>query len=138
MKQKLFVTVAGLALMASGVQAQSGTVATGTVTKAGTVTVTTTNGLTQSFVSQQADTLGNFVFIGGGGGGQGITGSPVSAREETRTVQTLGDGTQLDSSEVSQFYRDSQGRTRTERSVEGGINIQILDPVRSEEHTSEL
>ena len=42
-----------------------------------------------------------------------------------------GDGTQLDSSEVSQFYRDSQGRTRTERTVEGETNIQILDPVAS-------
>jgi hypothetical protein len=131
MKQKLFVTVTGLALMASGLQAQSGTVATGTVTKDGTVTVTTTNGLTQSFVSQQADTLGNFVFIGGGRGGQGITGSPVSAREETRTVQTLGDGTQIESSEVSQFYRDNQGRTRTEWTVDGKTNVQILDPVAS-------
>src|ERR1039458_297348 len=126
MKKRLFVIVTSLAILAAVLQAQ-----TGTVTKDGTVTVTTANGLTQSFVSQQADTLGNFVFIGGGRGGQGVTGSPVSAREETKTVQTLGDGTQLDSSEVSQFYRDSQGRTRTERSVEGGINIQILDPVAS-------
>ncbi|MGD0869878.1 MAG: hypothetical protein ABSB88_10030 [Bryobacteraceae bacterium] len=139
MKKQLFAIAAGLTLMATGLPAQSGTVTisrsaqiqTGTVTKDGSVTINTANGVTQFFTSQQADTLGTFVFVGGGRGGQGVTGSPVSAREETRTVQTLGDGTQLDSSEVSQFYRDSQGRTRTERTVDGGTNIQILDPVAS-------
>jgi hypothetical protein len=125
MKKQFFAIATGLTLMAVGLPGQSGT-----VTREGTMTVTT-NGATQSFISQQADSLGNFVFIAGGRGGQGVTGSPVSAREETRTVQTLGDGTQLDSSEVNQFYRDSQGRTRTERTVDGGTNIQILDPVAS-------
>src|ERR1017187_10345293 len=127
MKKQLFAIAFGLTLMAAGLPAQSGT-----ITKDGTITLTPANGVTQSFISQQADTLGTFVFVGGAGrGGQGVTGSPVSAREETRTVQTLGDGTQLDSSEVNQFYRDSQGRTRTERSAESGTNIQILDPVAS-------
>ena len=127
MKKQLFAIAFGLTVMAAGLPAQSGT-----IIKDGTITITTANGATQSFISQQADTLGTFVFVGGGGrGGQGVTGSPLSAREETRTVQTLGDGTQLDSSEVSQFYRDSQGRTRTERTVEGETNIQILDPVAS-------
>src|ERR1039458_5693500 len=72
------------------------------------------------------------VFVGGGGrGGQGVTGSPLSAREETRTVQTLGDGTQLETSEVTQFYRDSQGRTRTEQTLQGRSSIIVLDPVAS-------
>src|ERR1017187_10372399 len=121
MKKQLFAIAFGLTVMAAGLPAQSGT-----------ITITTANGATQSFISQQADTLGTFVFVGGGGrGGQGVTGSPLSAREETRTVQTLGDGTQLETSEVTQFYRDSQGRTRTEQTVEGETNIQILDPVAS-------
>ena len=126
MKKRFFAIATGLTLMAAGLPAQSGS-----ITKDGVVTITTAGGVTQSFLSQQAETLGNFVFVGAGRGGQGVTGSPVSAREETRTVQTLGDGTQLDTSEVSQFYRDSQGRTRTERNVDGGTNIQILDPVAS-------
>jgi hypothetical protein len=126
MKKQFFAIAAGLVLMAASLPAQSGT-----ITKDGAITITTANGVTQSFISQQADTLGTFVFVGAGRGGQGVTGSPVSAREETRTVQTLGDGAQLDTSEVSQFYRDSQGRTRTERTVDGGTNIQILDPVAS-------
>jgi hypothetical protein len=42
----------------------------------------------------------------------------------------LGDGTQIETSEVTQYYRDNQGRTRTER-TDGVTNIQILDPVAS-------
>ena len=119
MKKQLFAIAFGLTLMAAGLPAQSGT-----ITKDGTITITTANGATQSFISQQADTLGTFVFVGGGGrGGQGVTGSPLSAREETRTVQTLGDGTQLETSEVTQFYRDSQGRTRTEQTLQGRTSI---------------
>jgi len=126
MKKRFFGITAGLTLMATGLAAQSGAIA-----KDGTITITNAKGVTQSFISQQAENLGDFVVVAAGRGGQGVTGSPVSAREETRTVQTLGDGTQLDSSEVSQFYRDSQGRTRTERTVEGRTTIQILDPVAS-------
>src|ERR1039458_5693499 len=102
MKKQLFAIAFGLTLMAAGLPAQSGT-----IIKDGII-ITTDNGATQSFISQQADTLGTFVFVGGGGrGGQGVTGSPLSAREETRTVQTLGDGTQLETSEVTQFRSES-------------------------------
>jgi hypothetical protein len=126
MKKPLITIAAGLTLTAAGLLAQSGT-----ITKDGAITITTANGVTQLLAAQQADSLGTFVFVGGGRGGQGVTGSPVSAREETRTVQTLGDGTQLDSSEVSQFYRDNQGRTRMERTVDGKTIVQIVDPVAS-------
>src|ERR1039458_4503722 len=128
MKKQYFALAVWLASMATGLPAQA---QTGTVNKGGTITVTTTtNGVVQSFTSQQADSLGTFVSVSVGGGGLGVTGSPVSAREETRTVQTLGDGTQIETSEVSQYYRDNQGRTRSER-TDGGTNIQILDPVAS-------
>jgi hypothetical protein len=43
----------------------------------------------------------------------------------------LGDGTQLETSEVTQFYRDSQGRTRTEQTLQGRSSIIVLDPVAS-------
>src|ERR1017187_1997630 len=131
MKKQYFALAVWLASMATGLPAQA---QTGTVNKGGTITVTTTtNGVVQSFTSQQADSLGTFVSVSdgvGGRGGQGVTGSPVSAREETRTVQTLGDGTRIETSEVTQYYRDNQGRTRTER-TDGVTNIQILDPVAS-------
>ena len=123
MKKQIFVIAAGMVFMASGLLAQ-----TTASTNYGTVTITTPYSVSL-FSNQQADTLGDFVFIGGGRGGTGIAGSPVSAREETRTVQTLGDGTQLDTSESDQFYRDNQGRTRTERTVKGETNVQIIDPV---------
>jgi hypothetical protein len=62
-----------------------------------------------------------------------IAGSPFSGTEERRTTQTLGDGTVLDTPESNALYRDSEGRTRTERSVQGKTIITIVDPVA---HTS--
>ncbi len=62
-----------------------------------------------------------------------IAGSPFSATEERHTTQTLGDGTVLETSESSAIYRDSEGRTRTERTIQGKTIITISDPVA---HTS--
>jgi hypothetical protein len=66
---------------------------------------------------------------GGRGGGIGavVAGSPVSAKEVRKTVQTLSDGTQLDNTSTTLFYRDSQGRTRIE--PQDGSPIRIVDPV---------
>jgi len=58
-----------------------------------------------------------------------VTGSPVQATEERRTVQTLGDGTTIERADTNLFYRDSQGRTRIEHTLEGRTTIQIIDPV---------
>src|SRR5215475_6857796 len=58
-----------------------------------------------------------------------VTGSPFSAVEERHTVQTLSDGTMLENSESNAVYRDSEGRTRTERTVQGKTSIVIVDPV---------
>jgi hypothetical protein len=137
MKQKLFTITSILALMAAGLSAQTGVgVGVGSGSGSGTATgASGRGGVIMPFNGvQQADSLGTVVLtVGGRGGrgGQGVTGSPVSAREETKTVQTLGDGTLLESSDVTQFYRDSQGRTRTDRTVEGETTIQITDPVAS-------
>jgi hypothetical protein len=137
MKQNLFTITSILALMAAGLSAQTGVgVGVGSGSGSGTATgASGRGGVIMPFNGvQQADSLGTVVLtVGGRGGrgGQGVTGSPVSAREETKTVQTLGDGTLLESSDVTQFYRDSQGRTRTDRTVEGETTIQIIDPVAS-------
>ena len=58
-----------------------------------------------------------------------VTGSPLSATEERHTQQTLGDGTNLEVSSSNLFYRDSQGRTRTEQTTQGKTTIVIYDPV---------
>jgi len=45
-----------------------------------------------------------------------VTGQPFSAQEETETVQTLADGTHItNGTQKVVHYRDSLGRTRTER-----------------------
>ncbi len=56
--------------------------------------------------------------VGGFAGGPltRVTGQPFSAQEETETVQTLADGTHItNGTQKVMHYRDSQGRTRTER-----------------------
>ena len=58
-----------------------------------------------------------------------VTGSPVSATEERRTKQTLGDGTVIERSDSNKLYRDSQGRTRTEQMRGGKMTVIIYDPV---------
>ena len=70
----------------------------------------------------------------GGGGvlqpasvrGTPVTGSPMSATEVNKTVQTLSDGTEIQNVHTTVFYRDSLGRTRTE--PEKG-QVLIMDPV---------
>jgi hypothetical protein len=60
--------------------------------------------------------------------GRLVTGAPVSAKEVNRTVQTLSDGTEIENTQTTMFYRDAQGRTRTEPSGTEGVAI-IQDPV---------
>ncbi len=82
---------------------------------------------------QQANTMGRVAGAiatpRGGAFSAPITGRPLSGTEERKTVQTLGDGTQLENSDSNLFYRDSQGRTRTETTVQGKTTIRIVDPV---------
>lgn len=72
----------------------------------------------------------------------GVTGKPFSAQEVTERLQTLADGTHITSgAQKVMHYRDSLGRTRTERtpmqppslpavaSSELPVFIEIFDPV---------
>jgi hypothetical protein len=54
-----------------------------------------------------------------------VIGKPMSGKEVRRHVQTLADGTQVENSETTLFYRDSLGRMRDERENEA----LIYDPV---------
>jgi hypothetical protein len=113
---RLVVAVTALSLAAFG-QIQS----------VGPVPVTRTNGFRGSMGFGPAPPLG-----------RPVTGSPYSAEEVSETVQTLADGTHVtQTTPVIHKYRDSEGRTRTERpalmmpraDVDSPVVAIILDPV---------
>jgi len=57
-----------------------------------------------------------FTTASGANSGGGMMGAPYSAEEVTETIQTLADGTHISQPAPKvKFYRDSQGRTRAER-----------------------
>ena len=58
-----------------------------------------------------------------------VTGKPFSATETRRTVQPLANGAKIEHSDSNLFYRDDQGRTRAEQTVDGRAIIVIMDPV---------
>jgi hypothetical protein len=73
-------------------------------------------------IATQVSGAGTFISSSSGtaGGPQsnGVTGQPYSAQEEIETVQTLADGTHITNGPQKVMrYRDSLGRTRTERTL---------------------
>jgi len=54
-----------------------------------------------------------------------VIGKPFSAIEVRRSVQTLNDGTLVENSDTSHFYRDAEGRMR----AESPTRAEIIDPV---------
>jgi hypothetical protein len=66
-----------------------------------------------------------------------VTGAPYSAQHVSEHVQTTADGTRFTTNNQQEtIYRDSQGRTRTERKMTSGPNaadapliVEISDPV---------
>ncbi|MBO0859354.1 MAG: hypothetical protein J2P21_12910 [Chloracidobacterium sp.] len=71
--------------------------------------------------------------------GKVVKGAPYSATAITETIQTLSDGNQIIRKNESKLYRDSEGRTRTEQTLEtigkwtadgeAQQSISIYDPV---------
>ena len=59
---------------------------------------------------------------------------PFSGTEIRRTIQTLADGTHVEHSDTSIFYRDAQGRMRNE----SADRAHIYDPVAGYSYTLEL
>src|SRR5579862_988199 len=89
---------------------------------------------------QGTGVTGWYVTTGGGPAGRAVTGQPYSAEETYQTVQTLADGTHIThQSTTTKMYRDSQGRTRTDRMLGGRrgqangevgpVMVMINDPV---------
>jgi hypothetical protein len=106
--------------------------------------------ISSSSVITQANGAVGVVRAGPGVSGGTVTGVPYSAEETTETVQTLANGTHITQpAHKVMFYRDSQGRTRTERtfspllgvSVPQGVAapsfIEISDPVSGVHYTLE-
>lgn len=75
--------------------------------------------------------------LGAGPGGAVVTGAPYSAVEVVQRQQTLANGNQISTRTQTNFYRDSQGRVRTEEtrtarpgsSEQSRTEITIFDPV---------
>jgi hypothetical protein len=74
--------------------------------------------------------------------GKTVTGAPYSADEKTESVQTLADGTHITNSTTTRTYRDSEGRTRREITLQalggdqpGPTTISINDPVAGVSYT---
>jgi hypothetical protein len=96
-------------------------------------------GFSQDTVRTQVVSAGSIGWSAGVGFGATpvVAGAPYSAEEVDESVQTLSDGTHITHQSTVKMYRDSEGRTRTERSmaapganpVDGPIFIDILDPV---------
>jgi hypothetical protein len=59
--------------------------------------------------------------------GRTVTGKPLSATEEHRTVQILADGTRIENTATAKFYRDGEGRTRIQRMDGSAV---IHDPLQ--------
>lgn len=55
-----------------------------------------------------------------------VKGKPFSATEERHSLQVLGDGTRIETSQANRLYRDNEGRSRLE---EMNGTITIYDPV---------
>jgi hypothetical protein len=108
---KLFAIATGLSLAATALMGQGGG-----------------DSQLQTFSFQAATTMGGGVMFqpASDRGGVPVTGSPMAAKEVNKTVQTLSDGTEIQNVHTTVFYRDSQGRTRSE--PEKG-QVLIMDPV---------
>jgi hypothetical protein len=63
-----------------------------------------------------------------------VVGRPFSGTETRHTTQVLADGTHVDHSDTSTFYRDAQGRMRDE----SASRVHIYDPVAGYSYNLEL
>jgi hypothetical protein len=106
MKKSIMITAIGLQALVAGAQ----------------TTISAANGQVFQF-NTVTDGRGVFESVSG----KTVTGRPLSAVEERHSLQILGDGTRIERTDTNKFYRDDQGRTRTER-PDG--TVLINDPVQ--------
>jgi len=130
MKKRILGTIAGVALASAGLHAQVGVGVGGGV--GGGIGVGRSGGGAAGAMIEQFQQAGTFAPVATGRGismvntTQTVAGRPVSGIEVQKSTQTLGDGTEISTSESVIFFRDSAGRTRKE--MPEGRTI-IVDPV---------
>jgi hypothetical protein len=86
-----------------------------------------------ALAAPSADAQMNVEYIAAAFGGKVVTGAPYSAEEVTETNQTLADGNKITRKSSALVYRDSQGRTRREQSLEaiGPLGLQSQEPLKT-------
>lgn len=83
-------------------------------------------GTTGAVVTETRNGAISLVSVGTGSsfGPSAVVGLPYSAEEITERTQTLADGTHISQTQARvRYYRDSQGRTRTERQILPGFLV---------------
>ena len=86
----------------------------GTVTAAATLAACVLASVPRPASAQTADFIATEATLG-----RVVFGEPFSADGVTRMTQTLADGTRIERTMPSKFFRDSEGRTRLEQTVLG-------------------
>ena len=72
---------------------------------------------------------GRFLGAEAGMAGRVVKNAPYAADIVTETTQTLPDGNHIRQSTAGKFYRDSEGRTRSEQSVNlNGLAVNLNGP----------
>ncbi len=67
--------------------------------------------------------------MGGPGSHVVVTGAPYSGIETVQSQETLADGNKITHKRQTNVFRDTQGRMRTEETVNGQTTVTIVDPV---------
>lgn len=120
MTKSLYLTVAGAAVLAAALHAQ---VSTGTLS------------LQQNGWIRLSDWSAMPSYMNRLEGQSGpVQGRPFSGEEVRQSSQSLADGTQVKNSDSSKFYRDTEGRMRSESTT----NALIYDPVAGFTYTLDL
>jgi hypothetical protein len=86
-----------------------------------------------ALAASSADAQMQVEYIAAEFGGKVVTGAPYSAEEATETNQTLADGNKITRKSSALVYRDGQGRTRREQSLEaiGPLGLQSQEPLKT-------
>jgi hypothetical protein len=86
-----------------------------------------------ALAAPSADAQMDVEYIAAEFGGKIVKGAPYSAEELTETRQTLADGNHITRRTSALVYRDGQGRTRREQSLEaiGPLGLQSQEPLKT-------
>jgi hypothetical protein len=86
-----------------------------------------------ALAAPSADAQMQLEYIAAEFGNKIVKGAPYSAEEVTETTQSLADGNRITRKSSALVYRDGQGRTRREQSLEaiGPLGLQSQEPLKT-------